>query len=218
MTQTLTWYQTTLGKKVVVAVTGVILVGYLVAHMLGNLQIFIGREAINAYSAFLHSLPEVLWGARVVLLASIVAHIVASVQLATRNQDARALGYRQKRYRESSYYARTMLWSGPLIATFVVYHLLHLTTGTVGPRFAEGDVYSNLVRGFSVPYIAGFYVVAMVLLGMHLRHGLWSLLQTLGLSHPRWNETRGKLATGLTVVLVLGFISVPVAVLTGLVG
>jgi succinate dehydrogenase / fumarate reductase cytochrome b subunit len=216
-TQALAWYQTTIGKKVVVALTGLILFGYLVAHMLGNLQVFAGREVLNAYGAFLHGNLTLLWGVRIVLLVSVVAHIAATAQLFARNRAARPERYRKKREVATDYASRTMYMSGPIIAAFVIYHVLHLTTGHVGPPFVQGDVYANVVNGFRVWYIAGFYILAMTLLAFHLYHGLWSFFQTLGLNHPKYNSARRIFAQAMTLVLYIGFISVPVAVLTGVV-
>jgi succinate dehydrogenase / fumarate reductase cytochrome b subunit len=115
----------------------------------------------------------------------------------------------------STYASRTMRWSGPILALFIVYHLLHFTVGTVHPDFVDGDVYRNVIVGFSVWPVALFYVIAMLALGLHLRHGAWSMLQTLGASHPRWNGARNLAASVFTLVIVLGFVSVPLAVLAG---
>jgi len=210
-------YRTTLGKKLVMAATGTILLVFVVVHMLGNLQIFLGAEAINRYGRFLRLEPALLWAARLVLLASVLVHIVAAVQLTLVNWAARPIGYAKREYRATDYASRTMVWSGPIIAAFVVYHLLHLSTGTVHPDFVPGDVYHNVVTGFSVWYVSAFYVAAQLLLGLHLYHGVWSLSQTFGVTHPALEVWRRRLAQGTAVVVVLGNCSVPVAVLTGLV-
>jgi succinate dehydrogenase / fumarate reductase cytochrome b subunit len=217
MTQVLTWYRTSIGKKMVVAVTGLVLVGFLIVHMVGNLQIFAGREAINRYSAFLHSSPGLLWTARIVLLVAVLLHMVAIAQLYFQNRAARGVRYRKKRELAATYASRTMYLSGPIVAAYVVYHLLHLTTGDVGPPFIPGDVYQNMVNGFRVPTISILYVVANVLLALHLYHGIWSFTQTVGLSHPKYDRARRRVAQGLTVLLLVGFLSVPVAVLAGFV-
>jgi succinate dehydrogenase / fumarate reductase cytochrome b subunit len=217
MTQVLAWYRTSIGKKVIVAVTGLILFGYLILHVLGNLQIFAGRQAINAYSAFLHNNPGLLWFARFVLFFSVVMHIIATAQLWNRNRTARDVGYRKRRDIATDYASRTMYYSGPIIAFFVVYHILHLTAGKVGLPFDPHDVYGNLVSGFRIWYVSAVYLISMALLSFHLYHGLWSFFQTLGLSHPKYNRARRTFAQALTAFIFLGFISVPVAILTGLV-
>ncbi len=221
------FYEAPVGKKVVMAVTGVILFGYLVAHLLGNLQIFIppdaaGERAINVYAHFLHSKPALLWGARLVLLACVLLHITASVQLWLMKRRARPIGYVKKDDVPASYAARTMLWSGPIIAAFVVFHILHLTTGDVGPVEAIDanglpDVHQNVVNGFSDPAIAGAYIFAMLLLWPHLFHGLWSMFQSLGISHPRYTPLLKRFAAIFSSVIALGNIFIPVAVLTHIV-
>jgi len=209
----------TIGKKIVMAITGLVLFGFVIVHMIGNLQAYIGPEALNAYAVWLRELLHGagLWIARAVLLAAVVLHIWAAVSLTIENKKARPVGYRQRRWVESTYASRTMVWSGPILALFIVYHLLHLTTGTVHPSFVEGDVYHNFVSGFRVLPVSAFYIIAMLALGLHLYHGAWSMLQTLGLSHPRWNRLRKAFAGTLTAVVVLGNISFPVAVLLGII-
>lgn len=209
------FYGTTLGKKAVVAVTGILMFGFLIAHMAGNLQFFAGREQINHYAESLRQMPALLWGARVGLLAAAVLHIAASVQLVKLQHVARPHGYLRKQNVGSSYASRTMRWSGPIILAFLVYHLLHLTWGVTDREFVHLDAYGNLVRGFSQPVIAIAYIVAMLLLSLHLYHGLWSMFQTLGFSHPRYSAKLRLAAKLFTVLLVLGFLSVPVAILAG---
>jgi succinate dehydrogenase / fumarate reductase, cytochrome b subunit len=209
----------TVGKKAVMAVTGLILFGFVVAHMIGNLQAYLGPESMNAYADWLRELLHGagLWVARYVLLMAVIFHIWSAVSLTIDNRKARPFGYRKRVWEESTYASRTMVWSGPLLALFVVYHLLHLTTGTVHPRFVEGDVYRNFVTGFRSLPVSAFYILSMLALGLHLHHGIWSMLQTLGLSHPRWNPLRKSFAGGITAVVVLGNISFPIAVLLGII-
>jgi succinate dehydrogenase / fumarate reductase cytochrome b subunit len=209
----------TVGKKAVMAVTGLILFGFVVVHMIGNLQAYLGPEALNAYAVWLRELLHGagLWIARAVLLAAVVLHVWAAVALTLENWKARPVGYRRRRWEESTYASRTMVWSGPILALFIVYHLLHFTTGNVHPNFVEGDVYHNFVTGFRVVPASLFYIVAMFSLGLHLYHGAWSMMQTLGLSHPRWNPLRKSVAWTITSVVVLGNISFPVAVLLGII-
>ncbi len=210
-------YRTTLGKKLVMAVTGTVLLVFVVVHMLGNLQSFLGAEAINRYGRLLHFEPALLWAARLVLLASALAHIVAAVQLTLVNWAARPVGYAKRLYRSADYASRTMVWSGPIVAAFVVYHVLHLTVGAVHPSFVPGDVYHNVVTGFSVWYVALFYVIAQLMLGLHLYHGVWSLTQTIGVTHPALDLWRRRVAQGAAIAVVLGNCSIPVAVLAGVV-
>ncbi|MBC7926992.1 MAG: succinate dehydrogenase cytochrome b subunit [Bryobacteraceae bacterium] len=209
------FYRTTIGKKVVMAITGLVLFGFLIGHMAGNLQFFLGREVLNDYARHLHELPVLLWGARITLLFSVMLHIVAAVQLAQLQRTARPVTYFKKRSVGSSYASRTMYWSGPIVASFVIYHLLHLTLGAVHPNYEFLNAYDNLVIGFSNPLVAVFYIVSMVLLGMHLYHGVWSMFQSIGLAHPRYTPTIKTLTRAFTVVLMAGFLAVPVAVLVG---
>lgn len=205
------------------AVTGVILVGFVIAHMLGNLQLYLpahdGVNALDEYGVFLRSVfhGSGLWIARAVLLASVGAHIWAAVTLSQKNKEARSVGYRAVHHSASTVASRTMLFSGLVVLVFIVFHLLHFTIGSVHPSFEEGKVFHNVVTGFQVPWVSAFYIVAMLALAPHLRHGVWSLFQTLGLSHPRWNQRRQVLALAVTVLVVGANISFPVAVLAGLV-
>jgi succinate dehydrogenase cytochrome b subunit len=216
---------TVVGKKVVMAVTGLVLVGFVIAHMLGNLKIFLGAEAINSYAVFLRTVGEpalppgaVLWTARVVLLLCVALHITAAVQLTRMNWAARPQGYDTKKSIATTYAARTMRWSAVILALFIVYHLLHLTAGAVGFRpgeFRHLSVHHNVVAAFSVWYVAAFYIVAMACLCLHLSHGIWSMLQTLGLNSARTTRAIRALSRGVALVVFAGFISVPVAVLAG---
>ncbi len=201
------------------AATGVMLFAFVVGHMAGNLQVYLGPGPINEYGKLLRELLHGagIWIARGGLLAVVGLHVWAATSLALQNRAARPQGYRRVRRVESTYASRTMIWSGPILALFVVYHLLHLTTGAAHPAFVEGDVYHNVVAGFSQWPVSAFYIVAMLALGLHMYHGVWSMLQSLGLSHPRWNGLRRAFAIGSTVIVVAGNISIPVAVLTGLV-
>jgi succinate dehydrogenase / fumarate reductase cytochrome b subunit len=165
----------------------------------------------------LRRVPELLWGARVTLLAAVALHIWAATSLTRMSLAARPQGYEVTRHLESTYASRTMRWSGVTIALFIVYHLLHFTFGSVHPDFREGDVYHNVVAGFQLWPVSLFYVLAMIALGFHLYHGAWSMLQTLGLSHPRYNKVRNGLAGLLAILVVVGNISIPVAVLAGFV-
>jgi succinate dehydrogenase / fumarate reductase, cytochrome b subunit len=217
MSRALTFYSTSIGKKVVMAITGLILFGFVIGHMLGNLQVFMGAKQMNAYAAMLKANATLLWGVRIVLLVGVILHIVAAVQLTRMSQRSRPEGYHYKDVIQADYAARTMRWSGPIIAVFVIYHLLHFTTGSVHPRFDVHDVYRNVISGFRVWPVSLFYIIAMVALAFHLWHGVWSLFQTLGLINPKSNKIIHRLAAIATLALVIGFISIPMAVLAGLI-
>jgi succinate dehydrogenase / fumarate reductase cytochrome b subunit len=210
-------YSSTLGKKYIMAVTGIILFLFVVFHMLGNLQIFIGRDQLNAYARLLRVEPFLLWAVRVALFLSVMVHIIAAVQLTLRNWAARPVGYARRQYVATDYASRTMVWSGPIIAAFVVYHLLDLSFGTVNPNFIPGDVYHNVVASFSVWYIAAFYLFAQLALAFHLYHGLFSLFQSAGASHPAYDRWRQPFALAVAVVIAVGNCSIPTAVLAGVI-
>ncbi len=211
-------FDSSVGKKVVMAVTGFILFGYVAGHVTGNLLVFLGPHAINDYGRFLHTFLHGtgIWIARAGLLAAVVLHVWASVSLTAENRAARPVGYRRRENRESTFASRSMILTGPVLAGFIVYHLAHFTTGSVHPSFVPGDVYHNLVVGFRSWGAAAFYTLAMLALGLHLYHGAWSMLQTLGASHPHWNLLRNRAARVATVLIVTGFLSVPAAVILGL--
>jgi succinate dehydrogenase / fumarate reductase cytochrome b subunit len=197
------------------ALTGAIGVGYVTAHMLGNLQVFEGAGKINAYAALLKSNMGLLWMARSVLIIAVILHIVAAYQLARISQKSRPVGYKRWRAAGSDFASRTMRWTGPLLALFIVYHLLHLTTGAVHPHFVEADVYHNVISGFRVWYVSVIYIVAMLMLALHLYHGAWSMFESLGVNHPKYNRLIRFLATILTAIVAAGFIAIPAAVLMG---
>ena len=213
------FWQSTNGKKVVMAVTGAILFLFVIGHLLGNLQVFEGPAKINAYGHFLHSIGELLWIVRIVLIISVILHITATVQLALRNKRARPVGYSRKEAINSSYASRTMYWSGPIVLAFVIFHLLQFTAGYIHPgsQFIEGDVYHNLVAGFQVWWVSAWYIFSIVLLGLHLRHGIWSMFQSVGYNHPRHTPLLKKSAFVVALLIVLGYISIPISVVTGLV-
>ena len=213
------FWGSTVGKKVVMAVTGVIMFGFIIGHLLGNLQVYEGPAKLNAYGAFLHSIGELLWPVRIVMLLAVTLHIVATVQLALRTKAARPVGYSRKKAINSSYASRTMYWSGPIVAAFIIFHLLHLTAGYIHPGagFIEGDVYHNVVAGFQVWWVSAWYIFAVSLLGLHLRHGLWSMFQTLGIHQPQHTARLKQAAAVIALLIVLGYISIPISVLLGLV-
>jgi succinate dehydrogenase / fumarate reductase cytochrome b subunit len=216
-TDSVTFWQSTNGKKVVMAVTGVIMFAFVVGHMLGNLQMFEAPEHINAYGHFLHNLGELLWIERGILLLAIALHIIATVQLALRSKAARPIGYSRKEAINSSYASRTMYWSGPIVLVFIIFHLLQFTAGYVHPhaQFIAGDVYHNVVSGFQVWWVSAWYIFAICLLGLHLSHGLWSMFQSVGLGHPRLTPYLRNAARAVAILIVLGYISIPISVLLG---
>jgi len=213
------FWQSTNGKKVVMAVTGAIMFLFIIGHLLGNLLVFAGPARINAYAAFLHFDGTLLWIIRSILIVAVVLHIVATVQLALRNKSARPVGYSRKEAINSSYASRTMYWSGPIVLAFVIFHLLEFTAGYIHPgsQFIAGDVYHNLVAGFQVWWVSAWYIFALTLLGLHLRHGLWSMFQTVGFNHPRHTPLLKNAALVIAALIVLGYISIPISILTGLV-
>lgn len=211
------FFDSTIGKKIIVALTGLAMLGFVIGHLLGNLQVFLGPEKINAYADFLHHTPKLVWGTRIVLLLSVILHIVATVQLTRRNRASRPVAYQEFKSENSSPASRTMFWGGLVIALYIIFHLLHLTTGTLHPNFNPHDVYANLVIGLSVWYVAAFYILANVALGFHLYHGVWSVFQTLGLNHPKYNAWRRCLASTAAFAIAGGYISIPVAILMGIV-
>jgi succinate dehydrogenase / fumarate reductase cytochrome b subunit len=218
-------WRTQIGKKVVMAVTGVVLVLFVLAHMLGNLKIFTGPDEINAYSRFLREVgaPELaygqlLWIVRIVLLVCVTLHITAAIQLTRMSHAARPINYTVKRNIETTFAARVMRWGGLLLAIFVIFHLLHLTGGVVGftpGQFKHLAVYQNVVAAFRVWPVTLFYIVAMAALCLHLYHGIWSMLQTLGWSTARNMAALKISARVVAIVVFLGFTSGPVSVLAG---
>ncbi len=224
MTRAVRFYAAPVGKKAVMAATGVVLFAYVVGHLLGNLQIYASDpDRINRYAAFLHNPANALplWAIRAFLLVCVGMHITASVQLWLQNRAARPEGYHKKDDVPASYAARTMIWSGPIIGAFIVFHVMHLTAGAVLPLREVGgnpdmpDVRANVIAGFHHPAISAFYILAMGLLCLHLFHGLWSMFQSVGVSHPRYTPALKKLAAILAFFILLGNISIPISVMAG---
>jgi succinate dehydrogenase / fumarate reductase, cytochrome b subunit len=219
---------TSIGKKWLMALSSLVLFLYVILHLIGNLKIFFGADPFNHYSEWLRVagaplVPDqsVLWGFRVLLIAAILVHIGAYVQLWLRTRQARGAtgGTRYRVYRPQvfSQVSRTMTWGGITLLAFVVYHLLHITFGTVHPEFIAGDPYNNVVIGFENVWVSLFYVIGVVALGLHLYHGLWSAAQTFGINNPRYNRWRRPVALWTAVLIAAGYISIPLAVLTGIV-
>jgi succinate dehydrogenase / fumarate reductase cytochrome b subunit len=218
-------WQSSVGKKAVMAVTGVILFLFVVAHMVGNFKIFLGPRHFDEYSDFLRTIgspalgrSRYLWIQRTGLVAAVVLHMTAAYQLTMMSRRARPVRYVHADHVASTYAARTMRWGGVIIILFVIFHLLDLTTGAANPDFVHGQPYHNVVESFSRWYVSLFYIAAVVALGQHLYHGIWSMCQTLGLRLAGEAEPILRRIAGVTaVVITLGFVSVPVAVMTGIV-
>jgi succinate dehydrogenase / fumarate reductase, cytochrome b subunit len=217
-------YRSAIGKKAVMAVTGVILFGWIFLHMVGNLKIYMGPVHLNEYAHFLRAMgspavPEgfALWISRAVLLVCVVFHIHAAYSLTLMNRDARPVGYRDRAFVKGTYAARTMRWGGVIILLFVIYHILHLTTGQAHPDFVEGDPYYNLVTGFRVWWVAAVYILANLALGLHLYHGVWSMFSSVGFTSPKYETARRGFATIFAFLITFANISFPLAVLAGIV-
>jgi succinate dehydrogenase / fumarate reductase, cytochrome b subunit len=224
MKRVLTLWGSSVGKKIMMAVTGVILIGFVLVHMVGNLKVYQGREAFNHYAEGLRTLgapffghSQLLWILRIILLVAVFVHIIAATQLTLQSRRARPIEY--KKYAGDmvfSYASRTMAWGGIIILLFVVYHLMHFTWGNAHPDFIHGDAYHNFVSGFQVVPVAFVYMLAMIPLGLHLYHGFWSMLQTLGANNAKYNRLRRPIAAGLALLITLGNLSFPIAVLSGI--
>ena len=206
-----------LGLKAIMAVSGLLMVGYLITHVVANLLVFRGAALINGYAAILHGQPAILYSARAVLLVALVAHVWSAIVLTRRDLAARPIGYAKQEPQVATFASRTIRWGGLLILFFLVYHILHFTTGTLHPAFVEGDPHGNVVRAFRVPWVAALYVVAMAAVGLHLFHGTWSAFRSLGLTRPSQNPLRHKTSLLVAGVIWLGFTIIPLAVLAGIV-
>ncbi len=206
---------TTVGKKVAMAVTGIVMILFLVSHMISNVLIFRNPEHLDSYAAWLRSLGPALWVARAGLLACVIIHIIAAYQLTMLARRARPVAYGKHEHQVATYASRTMRWGGVVLLIFIVFHILHFTTGTFLPGWREGTVGANVVLGFQSTPVAIFYLVAMLFLGLHFSHGIWSAFQTLGLNHPSYNRSRRLLAWGLAILVAGGLATIPAAAILG---
>jgi len=219
------FYRSGVGKKWVMAVTGLMLIGFVFFHAVGNLKVYLGAEEFNHYGEFLREvlvplLPRTvaLWIVRLGLIAAFVLHIHSAYGLTRMNMRAAAGGYQQDRdWQAATAASRTMRWTGVIVALFLLFHLLDLTWGTANPDFVRGDVYRNFVATFSRPLVAVIYIVANVALGLHLFHGAWSMFQSMGVNNPRWNSWRRTFALGVAALITAMNIMFPISVLTGVV-
>ncbi len=232
-----TIYTSSIGKKLIMAVTGFIYVAFVIAHMVGNLKIFLGQEVLNEYAGFLRTVGEplfpqtfLLWIARIVLIVAILLHILMAYQLTRGEWAARPVKYNTKGYVQATFASRTMRWGGIALLLFIIFHLLHFTFGVVGygpagtanayiPESPVGgfSTYQNVVIGFQSIPIVIIYILAMIALALHLYHGAWSMFQTLGINSSRYNGLWRFVATAIAVIVFVGNVSIPLAVITGIV-
>ena len=220
----LRFWQSAVGKKWLMALSGIVLLGFVLVHMIGNLKVFLGKDHINTYGEWLRTLGEpalprtvLLWIVRLVLIGAFFVHIVAAAQLTRMNQKARPVRYQSKRdYVAANFASRTMRLTGIVVALFVIFHLLDLTAGTAnGGHFVRGDAYDNLFNSFERVPVAIAYIVAMFALSVHIFHGAWSMFQSLGLNNPRYNAARRYFAAGFALVILVGNVSMPLLITTG---
>lgn len=213
------FYASMVGKKVVMGVTGLIGIGFVILHSVGNLLVFSGPEAINSYSHFLKSTGELLWTLRIVLIVAVVLHVIAAVQLTRQSRAARPIGYTRRESQVATIASRTMRWGGMLLLVFIVLHILHFTTGTVRPAgvFMPDDVYANIVSSFRIWWVALLYVLAMVALGFHILHGAWSSVRSIGVSPPSPLPLHKRISIVIAILVWAAFTAVPVAVFAGLI-
>ena len=212
------FYRSTIGKKILMAVTGLIGVGFVLAHMVGNLQLFQGEAALNGYARLLHGpLAKLVWAQRIVLIVALAVHVLMAVQLTRLAQKARPVGYAKREPQVSTLASRSMRIGGVLLLAFIVFHILHFTTLDVDATFVPLDAYGNTVKAFQHPWRVAVYVIAMILLGLHLYHGIWSSTRTLGVAPPSPWPLRRKVSVFLAVIIWAGFTIVPLAVFFGLV-
>jgi succinate dehydrogenase / fumarate reductase, cytochrome b subunit len=224
MAAALTLYRSSIGKKAIMALTGLIGIGFVILHMIGNLKVFLGPAAFNEYALFLRTFGEpvlpystVLWLIRLVLLGAVALHIMAAYQLTRMDWASRPMRYARQKDVQATFASRTMRWGGVIIALFLIYHIAHMTLGVVHPAFEEGNAYHNFVVAFQVWWVTIFYVAAMLALGLHIYHGFWSLFQTLGWNNRTYNQLLRGLAVLIALVLAVGFIAGPLGVLFGVV-
>jgi succinate dehydrogenase / fumarate reductase cytochrome b subunit len=213
------FYGSMVGKKVVMGITGLIGVGFVIVHALGNLLVFRGPDAINSYSRFLKSTGEILWTLRIVLIVAVILHVIAAVQLTRQSRAARTIGYTKREAQVATISSRTMRWGGALLLLFIVLHILHFTTGTIRPAgsFSQEDVYANVVMSFRIWWVSLFYVISMIALGLHLYHGAWSSVRSIGVSPPSAEPLHRRVSLVIAVSVWAALTSIPIAVLAGLV-
>jgi len=219
------FYRSAVGKKWVMALSGIVLMGFVVTHLIGNLKLYLGRGELNLYGEALRDMPGhllprtvLLWTLRIGLIAAFVLHLHSAYSLTILNRKARPQRYQSKRdYVAANFASRTMRWTGIIVALFIIFHLLDLTWGPANPHFVRGDPYDNLFYSFERVPVAIAYIVAMLALGIHIFHGAWSMFQSLGLNNPRWNIWRRYFAIAFALVITIGNVSMPLLITTGVV-
>jgi succinate dehydrogenase cytochrome b subunit len=213
------FYASMVGKKVIMGITGLIGIGFVIMHSLGNLLVFRGPAAINSYSRFLKNTGELLWGLRVVLIAAVILHVIAAVQLTQQSRAARPVAYAKQERQVATVASRSMRWGGVLLLVFIVLHILHFTTGTIRPTgtFSGEDVYANIVNSFRIWWVALFYVVAMLAWGLHLFHGAWSSVRSIGVSPASPEPLHHRISLAIALLVWAAFTAVPIAVIAGIV-
>jgi succinate dehydrogenase / fumarate reductase cytochrome b subunit len=210
------FFRSSIGLKVVMAVSGLLMVGYLLTHVAANLLVFRGPELINGYSRILHGQPALLWTARAVLIVSLIAHVWAATMLTRREWAARPIAYGMRKPQVSTFASRTIRWGGLFILFFLVWHILQFSTGTIHPsRFVEGDPHGNVTRAFQIPWVVALYVVSMAAVGLHLFHGTWSSFRSLGLVKPSEHALKHKTSLIVAGLVWLGFTIIPLAIFAG---
>jgi succinate dehydrogenase / fumarate reductase, cytochrome b subunit len=209
------FWQSTIGKKVVMAITGIIGILFVIGHMTGNLLMFKGPDAMHQYALLLRTSMPLLYAVRAVLLLSVLLHIVAAYQLTMLSRAARPAGYAQRKPKVTTFAARTIKIGGVIVLVFIVYHILHMTLGTVHPQFTHLDPYNNLRIGLANPLVAAFYILAAATVGLHLYHGTWSAVRTLGAARPSTQPLKRKIAAAVAIIVALGFMIIPIATLLG---
>jgi succinate dehydrogenase / fumarate reductase cytochrome b subunit len=211
------FYRSMIGKKAIMGITGLIGIGFVILHSLGNLLIFRGPDAINSYSHFLKNTGELLWVLRIVLIVAVILHVIAAAQLTRQSRAARPVAYVKREPQAATLGSRSMRWGGALLLLFIVVHILHFTTGTIRPAgvFSGQDVYANVVTSFRIWWVALFYVLAMLALGLHLFHGAWSSVRSIGVSPESPEPLHHRLSLALAILIWGAFTAVPVAVFAG---
>jgi succinate dehydrogenase / fumarate reductase cytochrome b subunit len=219
MNTLLAFWRSSIGKKIVMAVTGIIGIGFVIAHILGNMLVFKGSAAMDAYGHFLHSTAaEALWIARIVLIVSVILHVIAAYQLTRQSHAARPDKYAKREPQVSTYASRLMRWGGVILLAFIIFHILHFTTGTVQPEaggFKPGQPYENIVASFRIWWVSLFYLISMAFLGLHLYHGAWASFRTIGATGRSPRPLHRNVAVVIATFVWLGFSIIPVAVLLG---
>lgn len=210
------FWQSTIGKKIVMAATGIIGILFVLGHMSGNFLMFKGQGAMHDYAVLLRTSMPVLWAVRIGLIVAVALHALAAYQLTMLSRAARPQGYAERRPQVTTLAAKTIRWGGVLLLVFIVFHILHMTLGTVHPQFTHLDPYNNVRIGLSNPAVAAFYILAMAALGLHLFHGTWAVTRTLGVARPAAQPLKRRIAVVIAVIVAGGFIAIPVASMAGL--